>query len=74
MEVRQPEVEVEPVIKVEEWILLILIGFIPILNLVIFTYYSVTRKINGNKRNFARAVLAYLLIITSLVIITTILM
>lgn len=74
MEVRQPEVELEPIIKVEEWIFLILLGMIPILNVGVFTYFSISQKVNANKQNFSRAVLAYLVIITLLVIITTILM
>lgn len=74
MEIRDKDIAIEPVIKVEEWIFLILLGMIPILNLIVFTYFSLSRKINGNKRNFSRAVLAYLLIVTVLVLITTILM
>lgn len=74
MEVRQPEVELEPIIKVEEWIFLILLGMIPILNIVFFTYLSISHKVNTNKRNFSRAVLSYLVIITLLVIITAIFM
>lgn len=65
--------DLESVIKIEEWIFLILLAMIPIINIVVFIYLSVSRKINKNKRNFARAVLTYLVILILLVVITTIL-
>lgn len=74
MEKMQHEIELEPVIKIEEWIFLILLAMIPIINLVIFIYLSMSKKVNANKRNFARAILTYLIILVLLVVITTILM
>lgn len=74
MEIRDKDRATKPVIKVEEWIFLILLGMIPILNLIVFTYFGFSRKIDPNKRNFSRAVLTYLLILTLLVMMTTILL
>lgn len=73
MEQREREIELEPVIKIEEWIFLLLIAMIPIVNLVVFIYFSFNKRVNTNKRNFAKAVLTYLIVLILLVILTTIL-
>ena len=62
------------IIKIEEWLVLILLGMIPVINLIAFLYFSFNKKINPNKRNFARAVLIYLSIIIILVVLTTVLL
>ena len=74
VEPRQEKESLQAVVKIEEWLLLILLGMIPVINLIAFLYLSFSRKINVNKRNFARAVLIYLIIILILVILTTILL
>ena len=67
------EFKLERVIKIEEWIFLILLTMIPIVNLIVFIYLSFSKKVNRNKQNFARAVLTYLGILILLVVVTTIL-
>ena len=49
MEKTHQEIELEPVIKIEEWIFLLLLAMIPIVNLVSFIYYSFSyiRHINN---------------------------
>ena len=74
VEPRQEKESLQAVVKIEEWLCLILLGMIPVINLIAFLYLSFSRKINVNKRNFARAVLIYLIIILILVILTTILL
>ena len=74
VEPRQEKESWQVVVKIEEWLFLILLGMIPVINLIAFLYLSFSRKINVNKRNFARAVLIYLIIILILVILTTILL
>ena len=74
VEPRQEKESLQSVVKIEEWLFLILLGMIPVINLIAFLYLSFSRKINVNKRNFARAVLIYLIIILILVILTTILL
>lgn len=74
VEPRQEKESWQAVVKIEEWLFLILLGMIPVINLIAFLYLSFSRKINVNKRNFARAVLIYLIIILILVILTTILL
>ena len=74
VEPRQEKESLQAVVKIEEWLFLILLGMIPVINLIAFLYLSFSRKINVNKRNFARAVLIYLIIILTLVILTTILL
>ena len=73
MEKTHQEIELEPVIKIEEWIFLLLLAMIPIVNLVSFIYYSFSKRLNTNKRNFAKAVLTYLIVLMLLVILTTVL-
>ena len=63
VEPRQEKESLQAVVKIEEWLFLILLGMIPVINLIAFLYLSFSRKINVNKRNFARAVLIYLIII-----------
>ena len=72
VEPRQEKESLQAVVKIEEWLFLILLGMIPVINLIAFLYLSFSRKINVNKRNFARAVLIYLIIILILVILTRI--
>lgn len=67
------EFKLERVIKIEEWIFLILLTMLPIVNLIVFIYLSFSKKVNRNKQNFARAVLTYLGILILLVVVTTIL-
>ena len=74
VEPRQEKESCQAVVKIEEWLFLILLGMIPVINLIAFLYLSFSRKINVNKRNFARAVLIYLIIILILVILTNILL
>ena len=74
VEPRQEKESLQAVVKIEEWLFLILLGMIPVINLIAFLYLSFSRKINVNKRNFARAVLIYLIIILISVILTTILL
>ena len=74
MEPQQEKVQLQPVIKIEEWLFLILLGMIPVINLVTYVYFSFNRKINPNQRNFARAALIYLIIIIVLATLTTILL
>ena len=74
VEPRQEKESLQAVVKIEEWLFLILLGMIPVINLIAFLYLSFSRTINVNKRNFARAVLIYLIIILILVILTTILL
>ena len=74
VEPRQEKESLQAVVKIEEWLFLILLGMIPVINLIAFLDLSFSRKINVNKRNFARAVLIYLIIILILVILTTILL
>ena len=74
VEPRQEKESLQAVVKIEEWLFLILLGMIPVINLIAFLYLSFSRKINVNTRNFARAVLIYLIIILILVILTTILL
>ncbi|HAX74012.1 MAG TPA: hypothetical protein DCY20_10855 [Firmicutes bacterium] len=66
--------EVAQVVKIEEWLLTILIGSIPIINVLAVIYWSFSKKTNLNKKNFARALLTYLVIIIAIVIIAMILM
>lgn len=66
--------EEQDVIKVEEWLFLILIGMIPLLNLIAFIYFGFSRKVNKSKQNFARAGIIYLGIIFVLVTLTTVLL
>ena len=73
MEKTHQEIEVEPVIKIEDWIFLLLLAMIPIVNLVSFIYYRFSKRVNTNKRNFAKAVLTYLIVLMLLVILTTVL-
>ncbi len=74
VEPRQEKTTLQSVVTIEEWLFLILLGMIPVINLIAFLYFSFSRKINLNKCNFARAVLIYLIIILLLVILTTILL
>ncbi|MDO4925642.1 MAG: hypothetical protein Q3980_08255 [Turicibacter sp.] len=74
MESQQEKTQLQPVIKIEEWLFLILVGMIPVINLIAYIYFSFNRKINENKRNFARAVLIYLMIIIILAVLTTLLL
>lgn len=74
VESQQEKIALQSVVTIEEWLFLILLGMIPVINLIAFLYFSFSRKINLNKRNFARAVLIYLIIILILVILTTILL
>ena len=57
------------VVKLEEWVLLILMGIIPILNLFTLGYFSFNSKVNVNKRNFSRAALIYITVIYTLMVI-----
>lgn len=74
MESQQEKTQLQPIIKIEEWLFLILVGMIPVINLIAYIYFSFNRKINENKRNFARAVLIYLMIIIILAVLTTLLL
>ena len=74
VEPRQEKESLQAVVKIEEWLFLILLGMIPVINLIAFLYLSFSRKVNVNKLHFARAVLIYLIIISILVILTTILL
>ena len=61
--------EREVIVKLEEWMLFILIGIIPILNLFALGYFSFNKKINANKRNFSRAALIYVVVMYALIIV-----
>ena len=74
VESQQEKAKWQPVIKIEEWLFLILLGMIPVINLIAYIYFSFNRKINENKRNFAKAVLIYLMIIIILAGLTTLLL
>lgn len=74
MESQQEKAKWQPVIKIEEWLFLILLGMIPVINLIAYIYFSFNRNINENKRNFAKAVLIYLMIIIILAGLTTLLL
>ena len=49
MEKTHQEIELEPVIKIEEWIFLLLLAMIPIVNLVSFIYYIILSLTNKKK-------------------------
>lgn len=70
MEVQREKDSVESVVKIEEWLFLILIAMLPIINFLVFGYFCFNRRLNANKRNFSIAVLIYLIIITVLASLT----
>ena len=61
--------ERDEVVRLEDWILFILMGIIPVLNLFALGYFSFNSKVNANKRNFSRAALIYISVIYTLMII-----
>ncbi|MDE5977878.1 MAG: hypothetical protein K2G70_05385 [Turicibacter sp.] len=68
---QQESNRVEAAVRIEEWLLLILLGLIPVVNLITFCYLSFNSKVNTNKRHFAIAALIYSVIIIVLVLLTT---
>ena len=74
MEPQQEKVQLQLSLKLKSGFFLILLGMIPVINLVAYVYFSFNRKINPNQRNFARAALIYLIIIIVLATLTTILL
>ncbi|MGL4336168.1 MAG: hypothetical protein ACRCST_04680 [Turicibacter sp.] len=63
-----------PVVKIEEWILFIVLCTVPLVNLAMLIYWSLNKRTNINKRNFARAVILYFIIIIVLAIVAMVLM
>ena len=51
MEVQREKESVESVVKIEEWLFLILIAMLPIINFLVFGYFCFNRRLNANKRN-----------------------
>ena len=70
MEAEREKTSVEPVVKIEEWLFLILIAMLPIINFIVFGYFCFNRRLIANKRNFSIAVLIYLVIIVLLASLT----
>lgn len=66
--------KLELVVKIEEWILFIVLCSVPLVNLAMLIYWSLNRRTNVNKRNFAKAALLYLIIIIVLAIVAMVLM
>jgi len=62
--------EKDKVVKLEEWLLFIFMGTIPVINLFSLGYFSFNHKINPNKRNFSRAAFIYVMVLYALIIIT----
>ena len=63
--------EAELVVKLEEWLLIILVAMIPVINLVILLYFAFNSKVNPNKQNFAKAALIYLVVMFVLILATS---
>ena len=51
MEPQKDNELIPQIIKIEEWLVLILLGMIPVINLIAFLYFSFNKRINPNKRN-----------------------
>ncbi len=60
--------EEAPVVSLGEWVGIILILMLPIINLVMLFIWAVDKHGNPNRRNFARAYLIYIGIVTLLAV------
>jgi len=68
MQANKKKVEEAPVVKIEEWLMFILLGLIPGVNLIVFGIFSF-KKGNPNKRNFARAAFGFIVVLAILLFI-----
>ncbi len=60
--------EEAPVVSLGEWVVIILILMLPIINLVMLFIWAIDKQGNPNRRNFARAYLIYIGIVTLLAV------
>ncbi|MCL1951007.1 MAG: hypothetical protein FWF59_14910 [Turicibacter sp.] len=56
-------------VKIEEWLVLILVGLIPGINLIVMGILSFRKKSDPNRRNFARAAFGFLVVLTVLLVL-----
>jgi len=59
------------IVKVEEWALLILIAFIPMINLIFLSIVAFKSSSNKSKSNFAKAALIYVVICYLLIVMSS---
>ena len=60
---RQEETPLAPSMKISEWIIVLILTCIPILNLIMLIIWSLDERGNPNRRSFARAVLIFMAIL-----------
>lgn len=56
-------------VTIEEWLLMIVLGLIPGINLIVMGFLSFRRGLNPNKKNFARAAFGFGTVLTVLILI-----
>jgi len=56
-------------VKIEEWLVLILLGLIPGVNLVVMGVYAFRKTGDPNKQNFARAAFGFLVVLVLLILL-----
>jgi len=52
-----PEAELAPVLRFGDWLIMLIISFIPIINIIVLFIWAVDSSANPNRRGFARAML-----------------
>jgi len=69
MELKNHPAEAASTVKIEEWLVLILLGLIPGVNLVVMGIYAFRKTGDPNKRNFARAAFGFLVVLFLLILL-----
>lgn len=65
----KPNTEVAPIVRIEEWLLMILVTLIPVINFIVLGIFAFKNKGNSNLRNFARAAFGLITVMTIIIMI-----
>jgi len=58
-----------PIVRIEEWLLMILVTLIPGLNFIVLGIFAFKNNGNPNRKNFARAAFGLIVVMTMLIVI-----